>query len=160
MNAMLSDRCANDLSKERFRDETRFGMMSRGRGERATVAANQMFAFAFVKSSGASEISQNTEGRFYPLLARLAFDFEQMVVRQPFSHFPHGRPQFPRTQLLRKNSEQEIEQRTVGLGKNLFRLGGESIGRMWFSKTGLGSGLMNQSVAFQTQQVSPDGIVG
>src|SRR6478735_11506364 len=81
VNATLFYRCADNLSEQRFRDEARFGMMSRGRGERTTIiTANEMSAFALLKRSGASKLLQNTERCFDPQRARFALDFEQMVV--------------------------------------------------------------------------------
>ncbi len=104
MNAALFYRCANNLSEERFRDEARFGMMSRGRGERtAIITANEMSAFALVKSSGASKLLQNTERCFDPLRARFALDFKQVVVGHSPSHFSHCRAQLFRAQFPRQN---------------------------------------------------------
>ena len=134
MNAALFYRCTNNLSEERFRDEARFGMMSRGRGERTTIiTANEMSAFALLKSSGASKLLQNTERCFDPLCARFVLDFEQVVVGHSPPHFSHRRAQLFRAQFPRQNGEQEIEERSVGLRKNLLRLGREGIGRVWFS---------------------------
>ena len=124
MNAALFYRCANNLSEQRFRDEARIGMMSRGRGERtAIITANKMSAFALVKSSGASKLLQNIERCFDPLRARFALDFEQVVVRHSPPHFSHRRAQLFRAQFPRQNSEQEIEKRPVRFRKNLLRLG-------------------------------------
>ncbi len=161
MNAALFYRCANNLSEQRFRDEARIGMMSRGRGERtAIITANEMSAFTLVKSSGASKLLQNIERCFDPLRARFALDFEQVVVGHSPPHFSHRRAQLFRAQLPRQNCEQEIEKRSVGFRKNLLRLGREGISRVWFSKTGLRSCLMNQPVAFQAQKMRPHRIVG
>ena len=161
MNAALFYRCANNLSEQRFRDEARIRMMSRGRGERtAIITANKMSAFALVKSSGASKLLQNTERCFDPLRARFALDFEQVVVGHSPPHFSHRRAELFGAQFPRQNSEQEIEERSVGFWENLLRLGREGVSRVWFSKTGLRSRLMNQPVAFQAQKVRSHRIVG
>ena len=162
MNAALLYRCANNLSEQRFRDEARFGMMSRGRGERtAIITANEMSAFALLKSSGASSSFRIPERCFDPLRARFALDFEQVVVGHSPPHFSHRRAQLFRAQFPRQNGEsRRSRKRPVGLRKNLLRLGREGISRVWFSKTGLRSCLMNQSVAFQAQKVRPHRIVG
>ncbi len=76
MDTALFNRGANDLREQRFRDETRFGMVSRGGSERAAVATNGMLAFALMKGRGASEILQNPERRFDPLLPWFTLDFE------------------------------------------------------------------------------------
>ena len=160
MNAALFYRRANNLSEQRFRDEACVGMMSRGRGERATITANEMFAFALVKSSGASKLLQNPERCLDPLRARFAFDFEQVVVGHSSPDFSHRRAQLFRAQLPRQNSEQEIEKRAIGFRKNLLGVGRKRIGRVWLSKSGLRSCVVNQSVAFQAQKVRPHRIVG
>ena len=74
MNAMFFHGSANDLREEGFRDETCFGVPARGGGQRAAVAANEMFTFALLKGCCAPQVLQNAESRFDPLLTGLAFD--------------------------------------------------------------------------------------
>ena len=52
MNAALFYGGADDLAEQRFRDETGFGMTTGCRRQRASVATNEMFAFAFFKEIG------------------------------------------------------------------------------------------------------------
>lgn len=159
MDTALFNRGANDLCEQRFRDEARFGMVSRGGSEGAAVATNELLAFALVEGRGASEILQNPERRFDPLLPRFTLDFEQMVVSRPFPHFSQGRAQLFRTEFSRENAQKKIQERPVGFRENLLRLSREGIRRMWFSKTGLRPRPMNQSVSFQVLKMRPHGIV-
>lgn len=59
LQTMLLYRNANDVRKQRLRDQACFGVTSRGRGQRAAIAANEMLAFAFVKRRGAAHVFQN-----------------------------------------------------------------------------------------------------
>ena len=160
MYAVLSDRSAYDQREERSRDEARFRMMSRRRRERTTVAANEMFAFAFVKSGGAAEILQNPERRFDPLLARFVFNFQEMIGSDHFSHVPHRRAQLFLAQLLRENSEKKIEKRSIGFRENLLRLRGQGIRDVRLPKAWLRARLPDKSVSLQTGEVRPHRVVG
>ena len=61
-------------------------MMSRGRSERAAVAANKMFAFALVKSCGTSGgLFQNPERRFDPFARAVCLQLRGGDWQLPFS---------------------------------------------------------------------------
>ncbi len=76
MYAVLFHRSANYLGKQRFRDETCFGVSTSGRGKRAAVAANEMLALALVKGSCTPHFLEKAESCFDPLLSGFAFNFQ------------------------------------------------------------------------------------
>jgi len=160
MNAVLFHRSAYYQREQRFRDEARFGMMSRGCREWTAVAANEMFAFALVKNSGASKVPQNPERRFYPLCARFVLNFQKVISSYHFPYLSHCRAQLFWTQLFRKNAQQKIEERSVRLWENLLRLRSERIGGVRLPKPRLRARLSDEPVALETRKVRPHRVVG
>jgi hypothetical protein len=159
VGAVFLDRRANHLAEERFRDETGFRVVTRGRRERTTVTADEMFPFTLFKTGRAAEVGENAKRGVNPLLAGLAFYFRQMLVRHFPTHLPHPGLQFSRAQFSRENRQNEIDKGTVGFRENLFRVGGEGIGGVRFAGAGLGAGLVNEPVTFQAEKMGADRVV-
>jgi hypothetical protein len=105
VNTVFFDRGANDLPQQRFGDEARFGMMSRRCREWTPMAANEMFAFALVKSRGTSQVLQNLESRFRPFLARFVFNLQKVIGSDHFPHVSHGSTQLLFAEFSRENPE-------------------------------------------------------
>ena len=91
---MLLYGSTDDLRKKRLGNEARFGMLSGRRGQRATVATNEVFAFALAKAGRASEILQDSEGCFDPLLFSFASDLSPLAVGYLPADLAHGGAQF------------------------------------------------------------------
>ncbi len=94
---MLLYRNANDVREQRLRDQARFGVTSRGRSERATVPANEVLAFAFVKARGTAHLFQNPKSCFDPLVAVFACNLRQVLFCYRFSDFAKCVPKLART---------------------------------------------------------------
>ena len=98
MNAAFFHRNADHLAEKRLRDEARFRMVTRGRGQRTAVATDKMFAFAFLKAGRAAEVRQDAESGVDSLLPGLSFHFSQVFVCHLSTDLPHSTLQFPRRQ--------------------------------------------------------------
>src|ERR1051326_3393444 len=99
MNAMFFHGDADDLTQQRFGDQTCFGMSARGCGQWTAVATNKMLSVALFEGGGATEVLEDLEGHFNSLISRFPTDFEQMFVGHPFADLAHRGGQFPRTEL-------------------------------------------------------------
>ena len=118
-----------------------------------------MFAFAPAKACRASEILQDSEGCFDPLLFGFASDLSRLTIGHLPADLAHGGAQLCCAQLSRKHRHNKIKQRTVGFWENLFRVCGKDVGYVWLSKTVLNARLPDQSVSLETQQMRPDRVV-
>src|SRR5689334_19052388 len=83
-----------------------------------------------------------------------------MQLRNVLAHFTHTGVQFGRRQFALEHRQHQIEQCTISLGENLLGLRGQSVERMWLSEPRLDSSLLDETVAFQTEQMSSNRIVG
>jgi hypothetical protein len=75
-------------------------MTSRCRSQRATIAADEVFASALAKVGRASKVFQDSEGGLDPLLPIFAANLFLLPVRHPPAHLVHGGSQFSWAQFL------------------------------------------------------------
>ena len=90
----------------------------------ATIPANEMLAFTLLEHGRTAEFLQNRERRLDPLLPRFPFHLARVQGRNMPAHFTHTGVQFGRRQLALEHRQQQIEQRPISLGENLFGLRG------------------------------------
>src|SRR5690349_9596195 len=83
-----------------------------------------------------------------------------MQLRDVPAHFTHTGIQFGWRQFALEHRQHQIEQYAISLGENLFGLRGQSVERMWLSEPWLDSRLLNETVAFQTEEMSANRVVG
>src|SRR5689334_945773 len=83
-----------------------------------------------------------------------------MQLRNVLAHFTHTGVQFGRRQFALEHRQHQIEQRTISLGENLLGLRGQSVERMWLSESRLDSSLLDETVAFQTEKMRANRVVG
>ena len=159
MNTPFFYRNADDARQKRFCDQASLRMTASSGGERTTIAANKMLAFALVKCGGATQIFQDGESSSDPLRAALSLKSGQMFGGHPSPYLTHPGTECSRGQLLRKNGQHQIKERTIRLRENLFRLRGKRVNGMGFSETGLRPYLANQPITLKTQEMRSDCIV-
>ena len=82
-----------------------------------------------------------------------------MLFRQRFADLAHARPKFPRAEPLGDARHKVIKQQSICLRKDLLGVGSKPIRRVWLSKTGSTPLMLNQTIAFETDQVRSHGIV-
>ena len=82
-----------------------------------------------------------------------------MFFRQRSTDLAHARPKFPRTEPLGDARHKVIKQQSICFRKDLLGVGREPIRRVRFSKTGSTPFTLNQTIAFETDEVRSDGIV-
>lgn len=84
---------------------------------------------------------------------------------------PHATPQYagplhayrrpiPLAPVYARMRQHQVEQRPVSLGENLLGLGGQSVKCMRLSEPRLDSSLLHETVAFQTEKMSANRVIG
>jgi hypothetical protein len=126
----------------------------------ATIPANEMLAFTLLECGRTAEFLQNRERRLDPLLPRFPFHLAPMQRRNVPAHFTHTRVQFGRRHLAPEHRQHQIEQRPISLRENLFGLRGKSVECMWLPEPRLDSSLLDETVAFQTEKMSANRVIG
>ena len=133
--------------------------MRRYRGKRTTLATNERLPVRFVKCYGSAQFLQQIKGGQESFVSALLRELIAMFFRQRSTDLAHARPKFPRTEPLGDARHKMIKQQSICFRKNLLGVGRKAIRRVRLSKTGSTPFTLNQTIAFETDQVRSDGIV-
>ena len=159
VSAVLFNRNADDFREQRLDDQTGVGVMRRDRGQRTTLAANQRLPVGLVKRDCSAQFLQQLEGGRESDVSALFRQLIAMLFRQRSTDLAHARPKFPRAEPLGDARHQVTKQQSICFRKDLLGVGRKPIRRVRLSKTGSTPLTLNQTIAFETDQVRSDGIV-
>ncbi len=159
VRALLFDRNADDFREQRLDNQTRVWVMRRYRGQRTALAANELLPVRLVKCDCSAQFLQQIKGGQESFVSALFRELIAMFFRQRSTDLAHARPKLPRTEPLGEARHKVIKQQPICLRKDLLGVGRKSIRRVRLSKTGPAPFTLNQTIAFETDQVRSYGIV-
>ena len=159
VGAVLFNRNADDVREQRLDDQTGVWVMRRYRGKRTTLAANERLPARLVKRDCSAQFLQHIKGGQESFVSALLRELIAMFFRQRSTDLAHARPKFPRTETLGDARHKVIKQQSICFRKDLLGIGGKPIRRVRLSKTGSTPLTLNQTIAFETDQVRAHGIV-
>src|ERR1700693_2684717 len=133
--------------------------MRRYRGKRTTLATNERLPVRFVKCYGSAQFLQQIKGGQESFVSALFRELIALFFRQRSTDLAHARPKFSRTEPLRNARHKVIKQKSICFRKDLLGIGRKPIRRVRLSKTGSTPFTMNQTIAFETDEVRSHGIV-
>jgi hypothetical protein len=159
VGAVLFYRNADHFCEQRLDDQTGVRVVRRYRRKRTTLAANERLPARLVKCDCSAQFLQQIKGGQESFVSALLRELIAMFFRQRSTDLAHARPKFPRTKPLADARHKMIKQQSICFRKNLLGVGRKPIRRVRLSKTGSTSFTLNQTIAFETDQVRSDGIV-
>jgi hypothetical protein len=159
VGAVLFYRNTDDFGEQRLDDQTGVGVMRRYRRKRTTLAANERLPVGLVKSDCSAQFLQQIKGGRESDISTLFRELIAMFFRQRSTDLAHARPKFPRTEPLGDARHEVIKQKSILFRKYLLGVDREPVRRVWLSKTGSTPFPLNQTIAFETDQVRPHGII-
>ena len=133
--------------------------MRRYRGKRTTLAANECLPVRLVKCDCSAQFLQQIKGGQESFVSALLRELIALFFGQRSTDLAHARPKFPRTEPLGDARHKVIKQQSICFRKNLLGVGRKPIRRVRLSKTGSTPLTLNQTIAFETDQVRSHGIV-
>jgi hypothetical protein len=133
--------------------------MRRYCGKRTTLAANKRLPVRLVKRDRSSQFLQQFKGGEKSFASVLFRELIAMFFRQSSTDLAHARPKFPRTEPLGHARHKVIKQQSICFRKDLLGVCRQSIRRVRLSQTGSTPLTLNQTIAFETDEVSAHGIV-
>ena len=159
MSAVLFNRNADNFREQRLDDQTGIRVIRRYCGKRTTLAANELLPVRLVKCDCSAQFLQQIKGGQESFVSALFRELIAMFFRQRSTDLAHARPKFPRTEPLGDARHEVIEQQSICFRKDLLGVGRKPIRRVRLSKTGSTPLTLNQTIAFETDQVRSHGIV-
>ena len=159
VGAVLFNRNARHFREQRLDDQTGVGIMRRYRRQRTTLAANERLPIGLVKRDCSPQFLQQIKGCRESFVSALFRQLIAMFFRQRSTDLAHARPKFPRTEPLGDARHKVIEQQSICFRKDLLGIGRKPIRRVRLSKTGSTPLALNQTIAFETDQVRSHCIV-
>src|SRR4029450_7059529 len=159
VGAVVFYRNADDFREQRLDDQTSVRVMRRYRGKRTTLAANELFPVRLVKCNCSAQFLQQIKGGQESFVSALFRELIAMFFRQRSTDLAHARPKFPRTEPLGNARHKVIKQKSICFRKDLLGVGRKPIRHVRLSQTGSTSFTLNQTIAFETDQVRAHGIV-
>jgi hypothetical protein len=159
VGAVLFNRNADDFREQRLDDQTGIRVIRRYCRKRTTLAANERLPVSLVKRYSPAQFLQQSKGSSESDASTLFCQLIAMFFRQRSTDLTYARPKFPRTEPLRDARHKVIEQQPICFRKDLLGIGRKPIRRVRLAKTGSTPLTLNQTIAFETDQVRSHGIV-
>ena len=159
MRAVLFNWNADDFREQRLDDQAGVRVIRRYCRKRTILAANERLPVGLVKRDCSAQFLQQIKGSRESDVSALFRQLIAVFFCQRATDLAHARPKFARTEPLGDARHKVIKQQSICFRKDLLGVGRKPIRRVRLSKTGSTPLTLNQTIAFETDQVRSHRIV-